>query len=126
MVREKGFSIQRSLCAAHNDSDHRLENFLNFLKLDTADHPENDSRTQQLHSANRKLEKKVADLERAVSSRSPRDKGKNSSSQSQLALPGPSQLALPAKATAKGNRGKGKKGKGRGKGATPLSNLPRT
>ena len=71
LVTEKGLSIQRSLWAAYNDSHHRLENFLNFFKLGTADHAENDNRIQQLQSANRKLEKKVADLERAVRSRSP-------------------------------------------------------
>ena len=79
--REKGLSIQRSLWAAYNDSHHRLENFLNFLKLGTADHAKNDNRIQQLQSANRKLEKKVADLEPAVMSRSPHGKGKKISSQ---------------------------------------------
>ena len=56
LVREKGLSFQRSLWAAYNDPHHRLDNFLNFLKLDTADHAENENRIQQLQSANRKLE----------------------------------------------------------------------
>ena len=99
LVKEKGLSIQRSLWAAYNDSHRRLENFLNFHKLGTADHAENDNRIQQLQSASQKLKKKVADVERAVRSRSLHGKGKNRSSQAQLALPGPSQLALPAPAT---------------------------
>ena len=124
LAREKGFPIQHALWAAYNDSHHRLENFLNFLKLDKAEDSDGDRRLQQLQSANQKLERKVAELERAMRSRSPRGKGNNRAlpAPAQLALPGPSQLSLPAPPTPKGRKGKGKKGKGRGKGATSQGN----
>ena len=105
LARERGFPIQRALWAAYNDSQHSLKNFLNFLKLDTADQSESDNLIQQLQVANKKLEQKVAELERAVRSRFPRGKVDNRSSQG--------QLALPALATGKGNKGKGKNSKGR-------------
>ena len=123
LARERGFPIRRALWAAYNDSHHRLENFLNFLKLDTADQAESDSRIQQLQAANKRLEKKVADLEHRVRSRSPRGKGTGKSSQAQLALPGPSQLALPAPAGGKGNKGKGRKARGRGQSGKVLNSF---
>ena len=117
LVREKGFSIQRALWGAYNNESHRLENFLNFLKLDRVEDPDSERKLQQLQASNQKLEKKVAELERAMRSRSPRGKGNR---RGQLALSAPAQqLALPAPPTPKGGKGKGKKGKGRAK--TPLA-----
>ena len=52
LAREKGFPIQRALWAAYNDPHLRLENFLNFLKLDNADQTESDSRIRQFQAAN--------------------------------------------------------------------------
>ena len=99
LVREKGFSIQRALWGAYRVED-----------------PDSERKLQQLQASNQKLEKKVAELERAMRSRSPRGKGNR---RGQLALPAPAQLAHPAPPTPKGGKGKGKKVKGRGK--TPLA-----
>ena len=80
--------------------------------MDRVKDPDSERKLQQLQSSNRKLEKKVAELERAMRSRSPRGKGDR---RGQLALPAPAQLAVPAPPTPKGGKGKGKKGTGRGK-----------
>ena len=111
LVREKGFSIQRALWGAYNNESHQLKNFLNFLKMDRVEDPDSERKLQQLQCANQKLEKKVAELERAVRSRSPRGKGNR---RGQLALPASTQLALPAPPTPRGGKGKGKRGSGRG------------
>lgn len=111
LVREKGFSIQRALWGAYNNDTHRLENFLNFMKLDRLDDAEGDKKIQQLQNANQRLEKKVSDLERAMRSRSPRDKGNRKGQQYSLPAPAPYN----ANETKTKGKGKGKKGKGRGK-----------
>ena len=46
LVREKGFSIQRALWGAYNNESHRLENFLNFLKMDRVEDPDNERKLQ--------------------------------------------------------------------------------
>ena len=111
LVREKGFSIQRALWGAYNNDTHRLENFLNFMKLDRLDDAEGDKKIQQLQNANQRLEKKVSDLERAMRSRSPRGKGNRKGQQYSLPAPAPYN----ANETKTKGKGKGKKGKGRGK-----------
>ena len=76
LVGEKGFSfsIQCALWWAYSNGGHRLENFRNFLKLVKVDDAESERKMQQLQSSNQRLERKVAELERAMRLRSPRGK----------------------------------------------------
>ena len=108
---ERCMAIQEALWAAYRNDHHRLENCSN----PSSQSADKDTTVQQ-------LQKKVADLERQMRSRSHRGR------QQQLALPspmGPSshELALPAPSAPK-DKAKGK-GKGRNKQLTNAASSPR-
>ena len=111
-TREKGLSIQEALWAVYRNDHHRLENFSNFLR--PSDTPQSADKNKTVQA----LQKKVADLERQMRSRSPRGRNMQralpaaSSFSSQLA----SQPVSTRKTKGKG-KGKEKKGKSSNQGA---------
>ena len=107
-TREQGMAIQEALWAAYHNDHHRLENISFFLRLSGSSQSsvDKDKTVQQ-------LQRKVADLERQMRSRSPRGR------RQQLSLTVPSssshQLAFPAPPAPKGKPRKKGKGKGKNK-----------
>ena len=102
--------------AAYRDQQHRLENWTNFLKLESkkGDESSKDAQTASLERRLKTMENRLTQR-----SRSPRGKGRGKGGQA-LALPAPKQLALPAPAAPQGGqakgKGRGKNNRGKGKG----------
>ena len=104
LTKEQRMSIQQAMWAAYRDQQHRLENWSNFLKLESKRREES-SKDAQIVS----LKKCLKQMENRLNqrSRSPRGKGRGKRSHT-LALPTPAQLALPAPAAPQGGQSRGK------------------
>ena len=120
LTREQRMPIQQAMWAAYRDQPHRLENWSNFLKLESKKVDES-SKDAQIASLERRL--KIMENRLIQRSRSPRGKGR--------ALPAPKQLALAAPAAPQDGQAKGKargknnrrKGKGNHQRTPPGQNI---